>query len=426
MNPGSGLRYGFMGLPLAMAGLPVYIQVAPRYAGTDGLSLSLLGSILLATRIVDALADPVIGRRVDGWRGDAGRAWRGSVAATLVLAVAFAALWFPPAGLAVPWLVATLLGTSLALSTLVVWHASLGVGLARSESARGRVVAWREGFGLLGVLIATVLAGSAGPVALAAAAALALVPGWWGLWQLQGAAGPVAAVAVAAGQDPWQVWRHPAFRGLWRIQMANATASAVAATVLPFFVADFLGAASWLPWCFAAYFIAGALSLPLWLRAVQRHGLAASWSAGMLLGLGMFVWVLACPAGSAAGRWGFLALCAGSGLALGADLACPAALLMGLCQRAPAALPEGSAFGWWTFATKASLALAAGVALPLLEALGYRPGAPAGTVLVAVYAGLPLLLRAAAWLGLCAWRRRHGDTPARRHPPSRHPLEALS
>ena len=36
---------------------------------------------------------------------------------------------------------------------------------------------------------------------------------------------------------------------------------------------------------------------------------------------------------------------------------------------------EGAYFGWWNFATKLNLALAAGVALPMLGALGYVPGA---------------------------------------------------
>ena len=35
---------------------------------------------------------------------------------------------------------------------------------------------------------------------------------------------------------------------------------------------------------------------------------------------------------------------------------------------------EGAYFGWWNFATKLNLALAAGLALPLLGAAGYTPG----------------------------------------------------
>ena len=60
---------------------------------------------------------------------------------------------------------------------------------------------------------------------------------------------------------------------------------------------------------------------------------------------------------------------------------------------------EGSYFGWWTCANKLNLALAAGLALPALQALGYAPGArdeAALSALALIYAALPCLLKAGA------------------------------
>lgn len=105
----------------------------------------------------------------------------------------------------------------------------------------------------------------------------------------------------------------------------------------------------------------------------------------------------------------FMALCIGSGIALGADLALPPALLAGLIARRDEPLPAGGSFGVWTFVTKLNLALAAGVALPALALLGYRPGEQgdeARAALTAVYALLPLLLKAAALCLLWAGTRR--------------------
>ena len=48
------LAYGALGLPLAMAALPVYVHVPRLYAESAGMSLSLLGSLLLAARLLDA------------------------------------------------------------------------------------------------------------------------------------------------------------------------------------------------------------------------------------------------------------------------------------------------------------------------------------------------------------------------------------
>lgn len=76
----------------------------------------------------------------------------------------------------------------------------------------------------------------------------------------------------------------------------------------------------------------------------------------------------------------------------------------------------GAYFGVWTLATKANLALAAGIALPLIAALGYEPGArdpQALRALALVYAGVPCVLKAVALVALLVHARRPGDDPRR-------------
>ena len=53
------LCYGALGLPLAMAALPLYVHLPQRYAQA-GLSLELLGALLLAARLTDAGVDPLL------------------------------------------------------------------------------------------------------------------------------------------------------------------------------------------------------------------------------------------------------------------------------------------------------------------------------------------------------------------------------
>jgi Na+/melibiose symporter-like transporter len=100
-------------------------------------------------------------------------------------------------------------------------------------------------------------------------------------------------------------------------------------------------------------------------------------------------------------------VCALSGIALGTDLALPGAMLAGLIgQLGERGKAEGAYFGWWNFAAKLNLALAAGLALPLLGAFGYAPGArdPAALqTLTIAYCALPCVLKllaAAALVGL--------------------------
>jgi Na+/melibiose symporter-like transporter len=179
--------------------------------------------------------------------------------------------------------------------------------------------------------------------------------------------------------------------------LLNGIASAVPATLVLFFIRDRLQAPVFEPLFLASYFAAGALSMPLWVRLVQRLGLARAWLASMVLAVAAFAWAALLGTGDVVG---FTAVCIASGVALGADLALPGALLAGVIQRAGhAGRWEGSYFGWWNFATKLNLALAAGIALPLLAAFGYQPGgrdAQALQALTIAYCLLPCALKLAA------------------------------
>ncbi|MBU6465689.1 MAG: MFS transporter, partial [Burkholderiales bacterium] len=161
----------------------------------------------------------------------------------------------------------------------------------------------------------------------------------------------------------------------------------------------------------ATYFLCAALSMPLWLRAVARFGLAPSWLAGMLLAVAAFAWTALLGTGDATA---FLVVCALSGAALGADLALPSALLAGVAAaQSEGSQHEGAYFGWWNLAAKLNLALAAGLALPLLSALGYAPGARDAAALHTLgfaYALLPCALKLAAAAALYALVLRAGNT----------------
>jgi Na+/melibiose symporter-like transporter len=121
----------------------------------------------------------------------------------------------------------------------------------------------------------------------------------------------------------------------------------------------------------------------------------------MLLAVAVFLWAAALGAGDGLP---FLAVCALSGVALGTDLALPGALLAGVVDRqGDRDRHEGVYFGWWNLASKLNLALAAGLALPLLDALGYTPGTrdPAALhTLGLAYALLPCTLKLLAAAGL--------------------------
>ena len=156
------------------------------------------------------------------------------------------------------------------------------------------------------------------------------------------------------------------------------------------------------------------------MRVVGWLGLARSWLAGMALSVAVFVWAATLGTGDVVP---FLIVCALSGVAVGTDLALPGALLTGLMgELGERGQREGAYLGWWNFAAKMNLALAAGLALPVLAWLGYTPGArdeAALQTLTLAYCLLPCVLKLLAGGLLYALVIRHEPAP-----PAPQPLKA--
>ena len=393
-----GVHYGALGLPLAFVALPLYVVLPNHYATEFGIPLATLGALLLGARLFDAVADPLIGRWVDGLFAQSARRVLGvALVAACVLALGFRGLFFPPvqasqgAQAILVWCAALLAVTYLSYSVLSVLHQAWGARLGGDEAQRARIVSWREGLALLGVLVASVLPSVAGlsitTVVFTAVLAVAIAL----LWQAPLAPQGTTQAGTARLTAPLAV---PAFRRLLAVYLVNGVASAVPATLVLFFIRDRLQAQAFEPLFLASYFAAGALSMPLWLRAVARLGLARAWLLGMGLAIVTFAWAALLGAGDVAA---YTAVCIASGVALGADLTLPGALLAGVIQQqGHGQRLEGAYFGWWNFATKLNLALAAGIALPLLALFGYAPGgrdASALQALTLAYCLLPCALK---------------------------------
>jgi Na+/melibiose symporter-like transporter len=420
-----GWRYGLMGLPLAFVALPLYVLLPNHYAREFGLGLGTLGALLLAVRLFDTVIDPWLGRWTDRLftRSPAAVLRWGALAAAL-LCVGFALMFFPPSAISAAadnrllvWLGLSLLLTTVAFSALSILQQAWGARLGGNEAKRTRVVAWREGFGLAGVVLASISPLALGLPSTTAILFIASIGAWlaWrgGPMPLPKHSPPTPDLPIignretppgaqqlqtAAPTSVWLPWSRPGFRALMAVFMVNGIASAVPATLILFFVQDRLQAPTAMtPLFLGSYFVCAALALPLWLKVVSRIGLARTWGLGMALALAVFGFAAQLGAGD---NLAFLLVCALSGIAMGTDLALPAALLNGQIEaQGDRGQAEGAYFGWWAFATKLNLALAAGLALPLLGAFGYTPGArdaQALTTLTWAYCLLPCALKSVA------------------------------
>ena len=396
--------YGLLGLPLAFAALPIYVHVPRYYADAAGMELALLGAILFGARLLDAGIDPWL-----GWLADRVSRPRMVAISLLPFALGFVALLNPPAEYVSLWLLGALAVTYLGYSAATVAYQAWGADIGETSGQRTRLTASREGFGLVGVVLASALPG------------LLATDLNDGIARLSWVLPPLLLLAVlatfsrastgflqaTASSQPLlrslkQVLSDRPFRRLLLVFVANGIAAALPATLFLFFVADVLQMETASGPLLAVYFVAGAASLPAWVKLSARLGRVMAWLLAMGLSIVAFGGASVLGAGDV---WPFALICVASGLALGADLALPAAIAADLGERQGQA---GACFGVWNFVAKLNLALAAGVSLPLIGALGYVAGGRDESGLAALtfaYALLPLAFKALA--AVLLWRWRH-------------------
>jgi len=267
----SGLvAYAALGLPLAMAMLPIYM-ISPKFYGDGlGLDLAALGAVLFLTRMFDTVQDPFLGRVVDVFQRKRNGWLLLMVVSALILACGFVLLFSPPewskTGL-LAWLALSLLLVYFAHSLLSICYLTWGARLTDDTALRSRVTAWREAFGLIGVVVASILptfwVAEWGPrQGYQWFAWVFVVMLFVGLCStLRWAPTPhVSAVGTLQG---WREALKPlAVRRVMWFYLFNAVSVAIPATLVLFFIDDVVQAPQHAGMFLGIYFLAGMLTLP--------------------------------------------------------------------------------------------------------------------------------------------------------------------
>ncbi|SFR36784.1 MFS transporter [Litoreibacter janthinus] len=387
--------YSLFAAVLSGAGLPIYIYAPKYYADTYGVSLAALAAVLFGLRLFDVVQDPVL-----GWISERLGVWRKAAVAAgaAVLALSMLGLF----GVAPPiapiwWFGLTITGLFTAFSFLTInFYAQ---GIAKAETVSGghtTVAAWRETGALLGVCVAAVTptllqgvvpapfaafaAGFAGVTIIAAAL---MAPEWSGTVDHE----PTRMRAILADRTA---------RRLLLLALVNATPLAVSSTLFLFYVESRLGAPGWEGALLVLFFLAAAMSAPVWAR------LASTWGEKVVLLLAMCIAITAFGCVLTLGEGDvvvFAVICIVTGATIGADLTLLPALF---ARRMSVISPSGGqGFGLWSLVNKFTLAFAAAILLPALEAQGFVTGTgnnpeAALITLTLLYALVPCALKLVA------------------------------
>jgi GPH family glycoside/pentoside/hexuronide:cation symporter len=403
------LAYAGPAIPLAALTLPLYIIVPTFYSETLGVPLAAVGAALLLVRIVDALSDPVIGWLSDRTRTRFGRRRTLFLASLPLTAAAGLMLFSPPAGAGAGYLALWGVVLSIGYTATLIAYAAWGAELAADYHERSRVAAFREAFTLGGSIIAIAVPfaigfdqvdGAHGLAVLGIVVALSLI----GLGALATALVPepvehtVATAGLRAGLS--QMVANRPFVRLIAAFLVNGLANAIPATLFLYFVSERLAAPEMRGPLLLLYFAAGVAGAPLALWAAGRIGKHRAWCWAMLVTCAVFAVAPLLGEGDGA-AFAFISVL--TGLALGFDLVLPASIQADVVDVDTAAFGiqrTGFYFAAWSLATKLALALAVGVAFPLLAVFGFSPAGENGpgalTALAVLYAWVPVVLKLGA------------------------------
>lgn len=443
------VAYSTNQLPLNMAALPVVLNVSHFYGEVLKVPLGIMGLIFIATRIIDAIQDPVIGLVSDRFthRGPRGRLTFVAMMLPLMI-VGFYMLFHPPQsiygqpGLLAAWLFVALFVVHLGYAGVSISYHAHGAELSDDYNERTRVTVGREVFGLMGMTLAVVLptflTARFGehqgyvymgllfiPITLAFAAPTLL-------WSPPSVHPPVVRdnpeVHVRYFRD-WLIGLLPSlsqptrnmensgtlrtlvpffaplknrlFRRLLLVFVVNGSALGVAVSVMLFYVEHVLkGNKLQAGIILLIYFGSAAASVPMWMVLSRRFSKTAAWFIAMVITALAMSTAVFLGAGDFAL---FVPIAVVTGMGIGADYGLPPSVLADIINSEEAQDTKGDTgayFGLWALSTKLATAIGAAGSLPVAALLGFNPsvGSYSGSALIVVYIALPVAIKVIAAL----------------------------
>lgn len=389
---GRKLAYGVGELVIGIRMSSMNLVLFPFYTDVALLSPGLVGLALALGKVWDGINDPIVGYVSDHTRTRHGRRRPFLLISSIPLALAFAALWRPPAGLP-PWtLFLYLFGALFVLDIFFGFYATpylaLGAEMSPDYNERTRVAAVRAVFHNVGLL-------------LGGAFLLGLVEPLGGGAAGHGRAGAIAAaVMAAAGLTAFFGTREPdmpardrtpslrrflaelrsalrlrSFRILLGSFVFLLIGSSLNQSFAIYVFRDAMGAAQRQPLVVLLYLAAATFSFPFWAATAVRLGKNRTFE--ICLGWSI-VSLCASPLMSPNLPFGLiLAFVALAGLGIGGYVL-PVAIVADIFDEdelATGRRREGAYFGVWTLTMKVASAVGVGLAGLILPRIGYVPGA---------------------------------------------------
>ena len=374
INSNVVFRYGFVGFVLSFATLPLYVAI-PKIYSEFGLSISIIGFLLMLIRLTDAITDPIFGKLIDSTKGRKHARWLKP--SLVVLIVSFGFLINPPNLSESPlillvWFFSFTLIVSLFNGICTIAYQSWVVAISKVNDIRNRLISAREVCALTGLILASFLIGMGRYEIMAT---LVFFSGLIAIYYTKSIEKNIYSIQSNIISTKFLLSNFLKTKPKKFFFLASflvAFANGIPALLFVFFYKDVLkindinGG-----FLLAIYFLSAAFSIPIWRRVMVLVGNKATWISSVVLSIVFFSLTVFLSGGD---FYFFLIICIFTGIALGAELICPPSVLTDILSLNKNDLGlAGTYFGVWNLLIKCALALTAGIVLPSLFYLGYDP-----------------------------------------------------
>jgi GPH family glycoside/pentoside/hexuronide:cation symporter len=395
LSLGTKLLYGAPSVAGAAMAIPVAIHVNPFYSDTVLVPLAWVALASALSRVLDAIIDPFVGWLSDHTQTRWGRRRPWIAVAAPIAAIVFVALFTPPVGMS-NVTAATWFGTCLMLFFVLnmlygLPHAALGPELTLDYHERSALFSVREGFALVGTLVAAVVPGiliaqtgderSAYAQMALTYAALMIVLYWLLVARVRERPDFVSRESNPLVPGVRRSLRNRPFAVLFLCYVVASIPGAIPGLLMPYYSRYVLNpppidaavANGWLSTFLAAYFLSGLVCLPLWLALARRIGKLNAWLTSFIMGItgGLALFLLG-PGDNLA----CLVIIIWAGSSFGAGLFLPPAIqadVIDYDELHTGKRREAQYLALWGLVPKFIVIPSASLPLALLAWLGYEP-----------------------------------------------------
>ena len=288
------LKYSIIVFPLAFAGIPIYLHAPDYYASNLGIKIETIGIALLVLRLFDAFLDPLIGRISDYFFYIRHKIiYFGS----FLLALGFWMVFHPYGSYILTWFFLSIFLCTLGFSLIAINIQAFGGLWDISSRQVIKVITIREAISLLGLLTASIM-----PtilylyykennfhilsiiLILIILISLIFFDKWFKLASIKKPKSKSVSISF------FYIFKNNIVKLFFISYFFSTFAASIPATIIIFYVRDYLLAEQFLGLFLLVYFLSGALSMPIWKHISVQYGIKNAWLFSMIFALFTFIW----------------------------------------------------------------------------------------------------------------------------------------